>query len=59
MTAHDAMTRPEHERVDFETVARLMLRYERKPARIPERILESLTRRAAGAGLKRIEPEPG
>lgn len=49
---------PEHHRVDFQTAARRMLRYEKKPARIPERLLESLTRRAAGAGMKRTEPEP-
>lgn len=48
----------EHERLPFDHAARRMLRYEHKPARLPERYLESFARRAAGGDLKRVEPDP-
>lgn len=49
----------EHERATVDQAIRRTLRYEQKPARIPERFLESVVRRAAGAGLKRTEPRVG
>lgn len=49
----------DHERTPVDHAVHRTLRYEQKPARIPERLLESVVRRAAGAGLKRTEPPPG